>query len=142
MSASRLPRRKPLAPGQPLARTAMPSRRTPLPRGSSQLARSQLPAEAQPPRTRVRPVSKKRQRENRERAELIRQLWPVRPMCVRPGCPRLADDVHEILTRARGGSITDAANFAPLCRKCHDEVTNEAPWAYETGLLVHSWGAA
>lgn len=90
---------------------------------------------------RLRQVSTKRARENRQRAAVIDQLWPGRIVqCWRAGCPRLADDVHEIRTRARGGSISDAANLAPLCRICHDEATNEAPWAYEQGLLAHSWG--
>jgi hypothetical protein len=35
--------------------------------------------------------------------------------------------------------------MAPLCRACHDEVTfrpdSELGWAYEIGLLVHSWDA-
>lgn len=56
-----------------------------------------------------------------------------------------ADDIHEPLTRARGGSIVDPDNQAPLCRPCHDEVTfrpeSELGWAYAIGLLVHSWDA-
>lgn len=92
---------------------------------------------------RLRPVSPKRARENRQRAAVIDQLWPGRIVqCWREGCPRFADDVHEIQTRARGGSITDPANLAPLCRECHGEATREAPWAYEQGLLVHSWAGA
>ena len=88
-------------------------------------------------------VSRKRARENRQRAAVIDRLWPGRiAQCWRDGCPRLADDIHEIQTRARGGSITDPANLAPLCRPCHDEATNDAPWAYEQGLLAHSWEAA
>jgi hypothetical protein len=55
----------------------------------------------------------------------------------------MADDVHEPLTRARGGSITDPGNAVPLCRQCHDEITfqpeSELGWAYDLGLLRHSW---
>lgn len=90
-------------------------------------------------------VSGKRARENRERRAMVTRLYPERPQCARPACPRLADDIHEPLTRARGGSITDPANQVPLCRPCHDEVTfrpeSELAWAYEIGLLVHSWDA-
>jgi 5-methylcytosine-specific restriction endonuclease McrA len=94
-------------------------------------------------RTRIKPVSTKRAKENRQRAKVIDELWPGRIVeCWRDGCTRLADDVHEIQTRARGGSITDPANLAPLCRTCHGEATREAPWAYEQGLLAHSWPAA
>ncbi|WP_262403460.1 hypothetical protein, partial [Actinomadura sp. CNU-125] len=62
------------------------------------------------------------------------------PTCAVPDCGRPADDVHEPLTRARGGSIIDPANMAPLCRPHHTEITDEQPaWAYDLGLLVHSW---
>ena len=65
--------------------------------------------------------------------------------CGRPECNRRADDVHEILTRARGGSITDEANVVALSRACHDEITfrpeSELQWAYDAGILKHSWDA-
>lgn len=96
-------------------------------------------------RTKIRKVSPKRQAANRLRRKVVDALFPERPACSRPGCGRWADDVHEPLTRARGGSITDAANMVPLCRDCHDEITfrpeSELAWAYELGLLVHSWSA-
>jgi hypothetical protein len=89
---------------------------------------------------RLRPVSPKRAKENRERSRLIRELYgDHRPRCARPSCLRMADDVHEILPRARGGSITDPSIWAPLCRPDHDEATREAGWAYQAGLLFHSW---
>lgn len=88
-------------------------------------------------------VSAKRARENRQRRQMVADLYPERPHCARPGCPRMADDLHEPLTRARGGSIVDPDNQKPLCRPCHDEVTfrpeSELQWAYEAGLLRHSW---
>lgn len=34
-----------------------------------------------------------------------------------------AVDVHEILPRSGGGSMTDDENLADLCRSCHDWVT-------------------
>lgn len=97
-------------------------------------------------RTGLRPVSKNRQRENQQRRALITQIYPERPGCVRPGCTRYADDIHENLSRARsGGNITDPDLWRPLCRRCHDEVTfrpeSELQWAYDAGLLVHSWDA-
>lgn len=92
-------------------------------------------------RTPLPKVSTRRARENRERRAMKERRWPdgERPRCGRPGCPRLADDLHEILTRARGGSITDEANTLPLCRLDNDELTLEPPWGYELGLLRHSW---
>ena len=111
-------RGKPLARRTRLAGGEPPVRRTPLPR-----------------------VSAKRARTNRERSAMVRGLWPdMRPVCVVQGCSRLADDVHEPLSRARGGSITDPENAVPVCRPHHDELTfGELGWAYEQGLKVHSW---
>ena len=118
-----LERRKPLARGKGLDRGAGLLRRTPL-----------------------RAVSAARAAENRLRRVIVGQLFPERPVCERPGCGHWADDVHEPLTRARGGSIVDPDNMIALCRACHDEVTfrpeSELEWAYEAGLLRHSWGAA
>lgn len=97
-------------------------------------------------RSKLRPVSGGRRAENRQRRAMVAELYPERPQCGRPECPRLADDLHEPLTRARGGSIIDKANQIPLCRPCHDEVTfrpeSELGWAYDLGLLRHSWDAA
>lgn len=97
-------------------------------------------------RTPVRQVSAKRAAENRKRRAMIDALYPERPRCARPGCTALADDIHEPLTRGRGGSITDPENAVPLCRACHDEITfrpeSELGWAYEAGLLRHSWDAS
>lgn len=94
---------------------------------------------------RLAPVSSKRRAENRERRAMVAALWPERPQCAWPGCVRLADDVHEPLTRARGGSITDPENAVPLCRPHHDHVTfkpeSELGAAYALGLLRHSWDA-
>ena len=111
------------------ARTRL-ERRTPLRGGGSKLKQGKP----------IRRQSAKRQAENRQRRQVVQATFGDRPMCVVPGCTRWADDVHEPLTRARGGSITDPANMAPLCRPHHDEVTfTEPPWAYEIGLLRHSW---
>lgn len=100
-------------------------------------------------RGRIRPVSLKRARENRQRRAMVTGLYGgQRPLCavwelMQPGwCARWADDAHEPLSRARSGSITDPENHAPLCRPCHTLITDEEPdWAYDAGLLVHSWNA-
>lgn len=133
---------------KPLTRTAELARSTPLDRSGA--------LERQTP---VKPVSKKRGRENRERRAMAGSLFPDRPLCavyelaqqqsgLVPGkmlgrCWRWADDMHEPLTRARGGSITDPENVLPLCRICHDVLTftpeSLLGWAYEAGLIRHSW---
>lgn len=89
------------------------------------------------------------------RGRMVRAKYPERPLCVvyvlfqhHPGlipaevisrCGRWADDGHEPLTRGRGGSITDPDNIEPPCRYCHDAIGLEPAWAYELGLLKHSW---
>jgi hypothetical protein len=101
---------------------------------------------------RIRRVSAKRAAENRQRRAMVDDLFKgEQPLCVvwvarQPDwCTAWADDLHEPLTRARGGSITDPDNAVPLCRACHDLITfkpeSELEWAYDLGLLVHSWDA-
>lgn len=94
-------------------------------------------------RTPLRAVSARRVKENRQRRKMTDALFPDRPKCSVPRCPSLADDLHEPLTRARGGSITDPGNACPLCRPHHDQITfapeSELGWAYDLGLLRHSW---
>lgn len=49
--------------------------------------------------------------------------------------PRPWSDMHEILTRARGGDPTDGANILCLCRECHKWVTEHETDARELGLV-------
>jgi len=138
-----LRRSSPLAARTPLQRSAGLVRRPVEDEPCKRMARLLETASGQRRRKPIRPVSRKRAKENLERRRLVREIYgDERPQCARPGCPRLADDIHEILPRARGGSIVDPLIWAPLCRPCHDEATNEAEWAYRAGLLVHSWDEA
>ena len=88
-------------------------------------------------------ASPKRVKELRERKKMLQAKYGERPMCEVPGCLRWADDAHEPLTRARGGSITDPDNVVALCREHHDQITfapeTTLEWAYDLGLLIHSW---
>lgn len=120
-------------------RKAMPEKVISCSRGVWHLADPAPPAEML--RTaELRPVSAKRAAENRVRRQVAHATFGRDPWCHRPGCTSPAVDCHEPLTRSRGGSITDPNNMVPLCRPCHDEVTfGEPAWAYELGLLVHSW---
>ena len=93
--------------------------------------------------TRLHPVSKRRARENRVRTAMADRRWPDRRDgtvmcgCGRPECHRPAMDLHELLSRGRGGSITDEGNTTPLARECHDEITLGPDWAYAAGLIKH-----
>jgi len=44
-------------------------------------------------------------------------------------------DLHEPLTRARGGSILDPANTVAVCRSCHDWIHDNPTAATDLGLL-------
>ena len=96
---------------------------------------------------RIRAVSKKRAAENRRRKKVtdaMKREGPV--MCVYPvrdwgvegpidtDCNNRADDLHEIVSRARGGSITDPANLIGLCRTHHQWVTEHPIEAEKLGL--------
>jgi hypothetical protein len=43
-------------------------------------------------------------------------------------------DVHEVLARSQGGSITDPANCLGVCRPCHDFITRNMNIARCLGL--------
>ena len=132
-----LQRRKPLGRGKPLTRTARLERGAPL-ASVTELQRGGP----------LSPVSDNRRRENTERRAMITVLTGgERPLCAvwelrQPDwCTRWADDAHEPLTRARGGSITDPGNVVFVCRACHDVLTftpeSQLGWAYAAGLLRH-----
>ncbi len=50
-------------------------------------------------------------------------------------------DFHEVLTRARGGSITDPENILMVCRRHHDWLTDHPVEAAVVGLVRNSWEA-
>lgn len=86
----------------------------------------------------IRPVSKRRAQQNKERRCVARQMEGAR--CAM--CNARADDLHEVLSRARGGSITDPENIRPLCRPCHTYITEHPAWAEANGWSKNSWEAA
>lgn len=95
------------------------------------------------PRTPLRARSAKTERlYSTARRPLVAALFAEPEICEVPWCTELATDPHEPLTRARGGSITDRANVRKVCHG-HNVMfaTNEKPWMYELGFLVHSWDA-
>lgn len=94
-------------------------------------------------RTPLRPRSAKLAKVYRlERVPLVRTMLAGQPLCqlTLPGCTDLADTVHELLPRGRGGSITDPDNCVPACRTCNDNASNvHIAIAQARGLLRHSW---
>lgn len=57
------------------------------------------------------------------------------------GCTWTSTEVHELLSRARGGSITEDANVSALCGPCHRWVTTEPRLATMAGLQRSRWSA-
>ena len=110
-------------------------------------------------KTPLRRVSKRRQRIMRERRQFVAEQLALRPDCeagrligayridrygVQRGqrlirhaypCSGRSVDIHEPLTRARGGSILDPANTVAVCRNCHDWIPDHGDGATEMGLL-------
>jgi len=150
MKRTALQRKTPLKPGRPLTRSKGLDRRPTLALITADGATVLAPRQWQQPRKPINPVSSKRQAQNRQRRVMLDGLYRgERPLCavwvlLQPEwCTRWADDAHEPLTRARGGSIVDPENCRALCRACHDILTfrpdSQLGWAYDAGLLIHSW---
>ncbi len=75
------------------------------------------------------------------RRPLVAALLAQHPACqlrIDGVCTHRAVDVHELLSRARGGSITDPANCRTTCRPCHDYVTTHPADAQRLGLALPS----
>ena len=105
--------------------------------------------------TALKPRSKKRAQLMREvRGPLVREILEERPWCERGVAARIDEfvtgeywsketqinrstQVHEKLTRARGGDITDKANCVALCRACHGWIHDHPAVATEEGWLEH-----
>ena len=55
-------------------------------------------------------------------------------------CKHPSQDIHEILSRARGGSILDETNCVALCRVHHTWIGENPAEATKLGLLKSRWG--
>ena len=72
------------------------------------------------------------------RIPLVIELLTKYPWCARCKQAR-STEVHEPLSRARGGSITDPTNAVTLCHECHSWITTHPAQATVEGWLRHSW---
>jgi hypothetical protein len=99
---------------------------------------------AKRPRKGLNRVSTKRARENRERdkqrADVLARGCQVCPVLVEhmdwERCDGTAVDWHEVVTRGRGGSITDPGNGLASCRLGHDFLTEHPIHAEAWGLIA------
>jgi hypothetical protein len=117
-------------------------------------------------KTRLRPRSAKREALAPERRAFVERILSERPYCEGPahlrrlmrmeglsdtdraavvvvlndcGIHRRSTEVHEVLSRARGGSIVDEKNVLALCHDCHAWVTTHPRLATMAGLLKSRW---
>ena len=63
------------------------------------------------------------------------EACPYTPSDIGANPPRPFDDLHEVLTRGRGGDPTDPANILLVCRTCHDWITTHELAARAAGLV-------
>jgi len=69
-----------------------------------------------------------------QRVPLVKRLLAEIFNCER--CGQRSQVVHERLTRARGGSITDPSNCVVLCNPCHDWIHAHPRQATQEGWLT------
>lgn len=86
----------------------------------------------------LRPRSKKTEAIYRKRRVIVAELLDARPLCERCQHER-STEIHEIKTRARGGSILDLDNLAALCHFCHQWITEHPREGHAEGWLKHAW---
>lgn len=89
-------------------------------------------------RTRLKPFSAKRRREIPARRACREQVYERdggRCRVRGPNCQGEGMQVHEIRSRARGGSITAPENCICVCAACHRQIHDNPAWATARGLL-------
>ena len=120
------PRTKPMSRGSGLQRTGTLTAGQPLQRGKPLAYRSKKTAARYVPRR-----------------ALVAELFAEPEICEVPWCTLIATDPHEALTRARGGDILDRSIIRKVCHP-HNVMfaSDEQPWMYELGFLIHSWDGA
>ena len=111
-----------------------------------QLKRSDKPMK----RSQIKPMSSRRHAENRERRRVMADVFGPRETwaCSVAGTMLAAGlmgpcygpiNGHEILTRGRGGSITDPSNILLLCDRHNEWCSSHSDDAHRLGLLKHNW---
>lgn len=86
----------------------------------------------------MRARSKKMTKKYVQRRKLVAYMLEQYPMCQRCNA-KASEEVHEVLSRARGGSILDINNCRALCHACHFWITTNPAEATRTGWLKNSW---
>ncbi len=93
-------------------------------------------------RSRLKPMSKKRQRESKAYSLLRAAYLKANPSCqrilIRYGnwatCPNHSVDIHHVAGRL-GGNYLNTETWMAVCRSCHDWIHANPKQAREQGLL-------
>lgn len=91
-------------------------------------------------RTALKPVSKKRSALTKPRKDCREFVFKRAGGCCEATsalpliCTGAAEQVHEILARSQGGSITDPKNCLAVCGCCHTWITSNMNEARKLGL--------
>lgn len=90
----------------------------------------------------MKPRSKKKAAEYRERMKMLEEKYPGWKEGLHE-CERclmaVATDPHELKMRSAGGSITDPENVRLICNRCHTEIHANPQKSYEDGWLIKSF---
>jgi len=73
------------------------------------------------------------------RRDLVARMLTDKPWCevrIEDICDGASVDVHELLARSAGGSITDESNCVCVCRRCHDWINTHPKEARARGLRL------
>lgn len=93
-------------------------------------------------RTSIRQQSAKRAREQRERRKVGERLIQERgPFCElrTPVCTVAAEQMHELVGRAQGGSLVDERGIVLSCSACNTYVEDHPVEAREQGWKCPRW---
>lgn len=99
-------------------------------------------------RTRLKPRSRSKSRDQAERRRIVGRLAASSPWCeLGPiihlhdptwPCTRRAEGLHELRKRSAGGSLTNLANLRRACNRCNGWVEDHPTVAHELGLVVRA----
>ena len=108
-----------------------PLKRTPLKRISQLTAKKKVVAKK---RTKIKPVSKKRQKEQKTYSTLSKAYLAIHPICECGGCFHLATQIHH--RGRRGKNFLNDDLFMAVCSPCHEQIEANGNWARAQGYLL------
>jgi 5-methylcytosine-specific restriction endonuclease McrA len=110
------------------------------------------PIKRSPIKRSTKPIKKKSAK--RELADVDRRIFVAEMLALHPwctACPVFAKhdglvtytrhpsrDIHELVRRSQGGSVTDPDNCIAVCRPCHTRIGENPQLAFDLGLAKRS----